>query len=157
MAAATLAAEHDCHIDERGVAWPGVPETFANSVIQPEVYGRLLTIVRDLCGGGLIALPSSVRDYHNPEIAPDLERYIQSPGVPSRERVKLLKLAWDLVGSEFAGRHHQYELFYAGAPFVTKMRMFRNYDFGYATALVDSALGGYDVNDMPVPEQAAIV
>jgi len=69
---------------------------------------------------------------------------VQSPGVSARERVGLLKLAWDLVGSEFASRHLQYEMFYAGAPFVTKMRMFRNYDFDRATGLVDAALQAAD-------------
>ena len=28
--------------------------------------------------------------------------------------MKLLNLAWDLLGSDFAGRHMQYEKFYAG-------------------------------------------
>ena len=46
--------------------------------------------------------------------AADLERYIASPGFASRERVAALKLAWDLIGSEFAGRHEQYEKFYGG-------------------------------------------
>jgi 4-hydroxyphenylacetate 3-monooxygenase len=51
-----------------------------------------------------------------------------------------------LVGSEFASRHVQYEMFYAGAPFVVKMRMFQNYDFERADALVQSALAGYDLD-----------
>ena len=72
---------------------------------------------------------------------------MRSPGVPARERVKLLKLAWDLVGSEFASRQHQYELFYAGAPFVVRTRMYRNYDFGRAGALVDAALAAYGLED----------
>jgi 4-hydroxyphenylacetate 3-monooxygenase len=63
------------------------------------------------------------------------------------ERVKLFRLAWDVVGSEFAGRHHQYELFYAGAPFVVKLRMFQHFDFDAATALVDASLAGYDAED----------
>ena len=137
-----LAAEHNHVIDDNGVAWPGPAETHATTTVQGEVYGRLLETVRDLCGGGLIQLPSSVEDYDNPEIAEQLERYVQSPGTPSKERVQLLKLAWDLVGSEFAGRHHQYEMFYAGAPFVVKLRMFRNYDFDSATEMVDRALAG---------------
>src|SRR5687768_17978843 len=49
------------------------------------------------------------------EIAPDLHRFVTSPGLDSIERTKLFKLAWDIVGSEFAGRHAQYELFYAGS------------------------------------------
>jgi 4-hydroxyphenylacetate 3-monooxygenase len=73
---------------------------------------------------------------------------VQSPGVSSEERVKLLKLAWDMVGSEFASRHLQYEMFYAGAPFVVKMRMFKNFDFDRADALVDKALGAYDLDGM---------
>ena len=40
--------------------------------------------------------------------------------VVSENRVKFFKLAWDAVGSEFASRHTQYEMFYAGASFVTK-------------------------------------
>jgi len=63
---------------------------------------------------------STVKDFDNPEIAADLERYIASPGFPSRARTAILKLVWDLIGSEFAGRHEQYEKFYGGASFLIK-------------------------------------
>jgi len=62
-------------------------------------------------------------------------------------RVKLFRLAWDAVGSEFASRHTQYEMFYAGAPFVTKGNAFRAYDWDGATGLVDATLGGYNLAD----------
>jgi 4-hydroxyphenylacetate 3-monooxygenase len=104
----------------------------------------MLNLIRELCGGGLIQLPSSVEDFTNPEICADIERYIQSPDYSAKERVKLMKLAWDIVGSEFAGRHDSYEKFYAGAPFITKMNMYRNYDFEKSQDLVDAALAGYD-------------
>lgn len=139
--------EQNCQIDADGVARPGAAECFANMTLQSELYPKLLHIVRDLCGGGLIQLPSSERDFDDPVIAADLERYLQSPGYSSKERVKLLKLVWDLVGSEFASRHYQYEMFYAGAPFLVKMRMYANYDFQRASGLVDAALGTYDVGD----------
>lgn len=141
-----LGAEHNCVIDDHGIAWPGEAETYASITLQHQVYPTMINIVRELCGGGLIQLPSSVEDFRSPEIAADIERYVQSPGFPSRERVKLLKLTWDLVGSEFAGRHQQYEMFYAGAPFVVKGRMYRSFDFGRGAALVDAALGGYDLD-----------
>jgi 4-hydroxyphenylacetate 3-monooxygenase len=147
-----LACEHGCEIDDSGIAWPGASEAFANTTFQAELYAKALNTVRDLCGGGLIQLPSSVEDFQNPEIASQLERYVQSPGAPARERVKLLKLVWDLIGSEFAGRHHQYEMFYAGAPVVVKMRMFRNYDFDAAEAMVDQALAGYGADDYSLSE-----
>jgi 4-hydroxyphenylacetate 3-monooxygenase len=70
--------------------------------------------------------------------------------VPSEERIKLFRLAWDLVGSEFGGRHHQYEMFYAGAPYVAKGYAFRNYGYEEALTLVDTFLDGYGV-DTPAP------
>jgi len=144
-------AEHNCRIDGDGVAHPGHEETFAPMTLQSDFYPKLLGLVREMCGGGLIQLPSSAEDFRNPEIADDLERYVQSPGFTSQERVKLLKLAWDLVGSEFASRHQQYEMFYAGAPFLVRMRMCKNYDFDRGTALVDAAMSGYDLDGLRSP------
>jgi 4-hydroxyphenylacetate 3-monooxygenase len=146
--ALVLAQEKHATVDEAGVAWPGLAECFAGMTLQSRDYPRVLAQVRDLCGGGLIQLPSSANDYANPEIAALLNRYVQSPGYDSVERVKLLKLTWDMVGSEFAGRHQQYEMFYAGAPFLVKMRMFDSYDYASATALVDSALAQYDLGGL---------
>ena len=106
----------------------------------------MLDIVRELCGGGLIQLPSSTEDLKNPEIREYVTKYVQSPGVEGEERIKLMKLAWDLIGSEFAGRHEQYEKFYAGAPFIVKTHAHRTYDWSKATDLVDYALSGYDID-----------
>jgi 4-hydroxyphenylacetate 3-monooxygenase len=125
---------------------PAAQEHYANMNLQSEIYPKMLDIMRELCGGGLIQLPSSVEDFKNPEISADISRYVQSPGYPAEQRVKLLKLAWDIIGSEFAGRHQQYEKFYAGAPFIVKTHMYRSYDFDRAERLVTEALDGYDVD-----------
>ena len=61
------------------------------------------------------------------------------------DRVKFLKLAWDAVGSEFASRHVQYEMFYAGAQFVTCTHSFRTYDWAGATGMSDRLLATYGV------------
>jgi 4-hydroxyphenylacetate 3-monooxygenase len=88
-----------------------------------------------------------VVDMKSPITAPDVERYIASPGVPSEERIKLFRLAWDIIGSEFAGRHQQYELFYAGAPFVVKgVYTYRNYGYEAQVAELDQFLAGYGVD-----------
>lgn len=47
----------------------------------------------------------------------------------ARERYRLVKTAWDLVGSEFASRHLQYEMFYAGAKHVTRARVTQYFDW----------------------------
>ena len=63
----------------------------------------------------LIFLPSSVRDFANPEIDPLLRRYVRgSNGIDYKERIKIMKLLWDAIGTEFGGRHELYERNYAG-------------------------------------------
>ena len=84
--------------------------------------------------------PSSADDFENPEIARDLERYLHSPQASARSRMALMRLAWDFIGSEFGGRHQQYEKFYGGASFLVKQNVNRFYDYGRAKALVDAAL-----------------
>jgi 4-hydroxyphenylacetate 3-monooxygenase len=134
------AQETQATIDAEGVVWPSKAALYAVMALQSEINPRLLNILRELAGGSIIMLPSSEKDFDNPEIAADLERYIASPGYPSRQRTAILKLVWDLIGSEFAGRHEQYEKFYGGASFLVKQNMARAYDFASATALVDRAL-----------------
>ncbi len=134
-----------CTTNTNGIVEPGRQALYAAIVLQAEVYPRMLNLMRELCGGGVIQLPSNVADFANPEIRADIDRYNQSPGYDGEERVKLMKLAWDLIGSEFAGRHDQYEKFYAGPPFVVKTRMYQAYNFDKSQTLVDAALAGYDL------------
>ncbi|HLI35852.1 MAG TPA: 4-hydroxyphenylacetate 3-hydroxylase N-terminal domain-containing protein [Streptosporangiaceae bacterium] len=143
--ACAVAAEATAAPDGQGVFRPNPRFLYGAMGLQAEIYPRVLHLLRELAGGGLIQLPSSYRELTAEETRADMERYIRSPGVPAQERVKLFKLAWDAVGSEFAGRHHQYEMFYAGAPFVAKGYAYRNYDFTESLAMVEKFLSGYDL------------
>jgi 4-hydroxyphenylacetate 3-monooxygenase len=138
-----LAAEAAATTDDHGLHRPAPRFVYSPLAGQAETYPRALHILRELAGGGVIQLPSSYRELVVPEFRADMERYVQSPGTPTDERVELFKLAWDVVGSEFAGRHHQYEMFYAGAPFVAKGYAYRNYGFDDAVAEVDAFMAGY--------------
>lgn len=138
-----LAAEASSVPDPNGVEVPNPRFLYGAMGLQSELYPRMTMILRELAGAGVIQLPSSSRELLEPATAPDIARYIQSPGYPAEERVKLFKLAWDAIGSEFAGRHQQYEMFYAGAPFVAKGNAFRNYGYQEATSRVESFLGSY--------------
>jgi 4-hydroxyphenylacetate 3-monooxygenase len=89
-------------------------------------------------------LPGSVADYDDPAVAGIIGLTQRSPAMAPDERVKFLKAAWDAVGSEFASRHLQYEMFYAGAPFVTAAHSFRTFDWDGATGAVDALLAGYE-------------
>ena len=111
------------------------------------LYPEFVNAVRELAGGGVIMLPSSAQDFANPELAELIGKTQKSPTTNSEGRVKFMKLAWDALGSEFASRHAQYEMFYAGAQFTTRGHMFRTYDWDNATGLVDDCLGRYTLAD----------
>jgi 4-hydroxyphenylacetate 3-monooxygenase len=127
-----------------GVMLPNPRFLYGAMGLQAQIYPRVVQIVRELAGGGLLQVPSSVNEFLNPEMRQDFERHLPSAGSSTIERIKLMKLAWDMIGTEFAGRHQQYELFYAGAPFVAKNYSFLNYNFQESTDLVERCLAEYD-------------
>src|SRR5271155_1697205 len=100
---------------------------YAAQVLTQELYPRLVTSLRELAGGALIMLPSSEADLADPELRRIIERTQRSPAMTPMERIKFLKAAWDAIGSEFASRHTQYEMFYSGVQLVTAGHSFRNY------------------------------
>ena len=118
---------------------------YAAQVLTQQLYPKVMHTLRDLAGGGMIMQPSSYRDFENPEIAGLIDATQQSPASGALDKVKFYKLAWDAVGSEFGSRHTQYEMFYAGATFVTKGHSYRTYDWTRATDLVDAMLRSYDL------------
>ena len=50
-----------------------------------------------------------------------------------------------MTGSEFAGRHLQYEKFYAGASFIIRNHSFRETDWAEFNTLVEDLMAGYGV------------
>ena len=101
----------------------------------------LMRALRELGGGGFIALPSA-ESFESPETAEDVQRYFRSATLPARDRVRLLRLLWDLVGTEFGGRQLQYEMFYSTAQHIADLRVFRAYDWETGRAHVRRSLEG---------------
>ncbi len=94
---------------------PNLESALAYRVLMTQAYPRIREIIQNLIASGLIYQPSNVRDWQNPEIRPYLDKYVRgSNGVQAEERIKLMKLLWDAIGTEFGGRHELYELNFAG-------------------------------------------
>jgi 4-hydroxyphenylacetate 3-monooxygenase len=94
---------------------PNLQPAMAYRVFAPDAYSRIKEIIEKIVASALIFLPSSARDFANPEIDPLLARYVRgSNGIGYKERIKIMKLLWDAIGSEFGGRHELYERNYAG-------------------------------------------
>lgn len=134
--------------EQRGVYFvPDRQLLYAAQTLTQQLYAKIINALRELAGGGMIMLPSSVKDFNNPEIARLIGKTQQSPAAGAIDKVKFYKLAWDAVGSEFASRHSQYEMFFAGATFVTKGHAFRTFDWKDAAALLDKMLSSYELAD----------
>ena len=66
--------------------------------------------------------------------------------------MSVIKLAWDVVGSEFGGRQQQYEKFYAGASFIVRNHSFREASWDYFDGVVEDRMASYDI---PAPKDKA--
>ncbi len=116
---------------------------YAAQVLTQQLYPKVIHTLRELAGGNMIMLPSRITDFSDPQIADYVLRAQSSCAMAPEQRVKFFKLAWDAVGSEFASRHTQYEMFYAGAGFVTKGHSYLTCDWDGAVELVDRLMNTY--------------
>jgi 4-hydroxyphenylacetate 3-monooxygenase len=90
-------------------------------------------------------MPADISVMDDPELKKQFETFWQTPQADAVTRMKLFKLAWDMTGSEFAGRHLQYEKFYAGASFIIRNHSYRETDWAEFNALVENLMASYDV------------
>ncbi|MDM3975313.1 4-hydroxyphenylacetate 3-hydroxylase N-terminal domain-containing protein [Mycobacterium marseillense] len=114
-------------------------------------YPRVKEIIHQTLGSGLIYLNSHAADWRNPEIRPYLDKYVRgSNGIEAVDRVKLLKLLWDAVGTEFAGRHELYERNYGGDHETVRFQTLMAYQAsGEADSLkgfADQCMADYDLD-----------
>jgi 4-hydroxyphenylacetate 3-monooxygenase len=117
---------------------------YAAQVQAQRLYPRMVNTIRELAGGGLLMLPSSVADLANPDIAQLVWKTQHGATGTGMDRVKLMKLAWDALGSEFGSRHVQYEMFYSGPRTTTTGMAYRTCDWSAAEAGVNTMLAAFD-------------
>ncbi|MFB7372084.1 4-hydroxyphenylacetate 3-hydroxylase family protein [Streptomyces sp. NPDC056222] len=129
----------------RGGVRPGRDISFAQRIMAGELYPRAVQDIKLLAGGALVQTPASGRDLLHPELGRLVQQYFRTPGHPAEDRIKLLKLAWDALGSEFAGRHEQYERFYHGAPHVYLTMQTWAGAADHCEGLAQACLDGYDL------------
>ncbi len=107
-------------------------------------YSEICDSVRELMGAGVFQMPADVSVLNNVFTRDAFQTYWSVPGQSAEERMKLFKLAWDLLGSDFAGRHLQYEKFYAGPGFVMNSYSYLAGPWKDWTKTVDHLMASYD-------------
>ena len=141
---------------EAAESWPEGYTTFNRRMMYAalnwctENHSMIVDVLRELCGGGVFQMPASISVVHDEKLREDFEAYFQTPQMGAADRMKLFRLAWDVVGSEFAGRQQQYEKFYAGASFIVRNHSFREAPWEMFEGVVDHVMGQYDI-----PEKSA--
>jgi 4-hydroxyphenylacetate 3-monooxygenase len=154
-------------------AMAGTPEAWINGAVLPSIqaatayrlfatqaYPAVRNIVEKIVASGLIYLPSHSRDFKNPDVDKYLARYVRgSDGIDYKERIKIMKLLWDAVGTEFGARHELYEMNYAG-----NHELVRHFPYQLAAAdgtikqmeaLADQCMADYDENGWLDPAYAS--
>jgi 4-hydroxyphenylacetate 3-monooxygenase len=115
-----------------------------------EKHSEIVEILRTLVGGTVLQMPASIDVMSNPALKQRFERWWKTPSLAAVDRLKLYKLVWDLVGSEFAGRHMLYEKFYAGNSIVVRNQSDREAPWERFHGIVDNLLANIEV---PTPKE----
>jgi 4-hydroxyphenylacetate 3-monooxygenase len=110
-------------------------------------YYQITETVREMLGAGPFQMPADVSALSDPSLRETFDRYWTSGSASAVDRMKFMKLAWDYLGSEFAGRHTQYERFYAGPQFVHALYNFANTPWDERKKQVEALM-----SEMKVPE-----
>jgi len=124
------AAEADADPYEGEGIWPAQEPWIAMRNWYPDAYVRVIWILEQLAAGGLMLTPSE-EDINGP-MAEDIGKYYQGATANAADRVKLFRLAWDLVGTQFGSRQTLYERFFNGDVVRLRQRRFETYDYSRA-------------------------
>jgi anthranilate 3-monooxygenase (FAD)/4-hydroxyphenylacetate 3-monooxygenase len=81
---------------------------------------RAIDTIRLMGSSGLVLTPTE-KDLVHPDLREDLTKYLRGKEMSAEERLRIMKLAWDMVGTEFGGRQFMYEWFFAGDPFGSRI------------------------------------
>jgi 4-hydroxyphenylacetate 3-monooxygenase len=126
MKALRVASEAGATVNRYGVTTPARGPLDAARNYYPTVYQRLVEILRLLTSSGLIMIPTAT-DRDGP-LGDRISRYLAAAGGSAEERVRLMRLAWDMTISSFGGRQVHYEQFFFGDPVRMRLALHDVYD-----------------------------
>ena len=108
-----------------------------------EHHSGLIDILRELMGGGQFQFPASIDVMEDAQLCGLFETFWTAGEFAAVERMKLFKLAWDLVGSDHASRAASYEKFFVGPAFAVRNYNFVNAPWDELHAMVEAFMGSY--------------
>src|ERR1700716_2121380 len=140
-----------------GYVLPNLDSGLAYRVMASLAYPKIKEIIENTLASALIYLPSSALDFQVPELRPYLDQYVRgSNGYTAEQRVKLMKLLWDAIGTEFGGRHELYERNYFGNHESIRYEVLMAAEMSGASArykgFAETCMAEYDLDGWTVPD-----
>jgi len=142
-----------CHEPMPGPGESVVPKLEYATLIRlfgTQAVPRARAIFAEILGGAPLVTPSSAADLQSGELRPLIDRFYRGSTGDAHDRIKLFKLIWDAVGTEFGARHEWYEINYSGNQEQMRLDMLRFAGIrgiiGAADDLVEQCLSEYDLD-----------
>jgi 4-hydroxyphenylacetate 3-monooxygenase len=140
-----------------GYVSPNLEYGLAYRVMANIAYTRLREVIENVLASALIYLPSHANDFKVPEVRKYLDPYVRgSNNYGAEERVKLMKLMWDSIGTEFGSRHALYERNYFGNHENIRTEVIAIADMMGQSAkykgFAEQCMAEYDLNGWTVPD-----
>ena len=150
MWALTSALAHDPQPGPGGMAIPKLEFAVLVRLFGAMAWPKVEEVVGQTLGGSPLVIPSSYRDLQNDELRPLIDRFYRGSTGSADERIKLFKLLWDAVGSEFGARHTLYERNYGGNHEQVRLDVLKFADtrgrLDDMRALVEQCMADYDLD-----------
>jgi 4-hydroxyphenylacetate 3-monooxygenase len=138
-----------------GTVQPTLEDGTTVRMLGPLVWPKFKNMLEEYLGGSPLVTPSSYKDMKDPDLRPLIEKYYRGSESSAEERIKLFKLIWDAIGTEFGGRHELYERHYGGNPEQVRLDLLKFADVkGFKdqfTDFVDQCMSDYDLDGWKSP------
>jgi 4-hydroxyphenylacetate 3-monooxygenase len=146
----TTAMAADPQSGPGGSVIPRIEHAAAMRIFGTSAWSAVKAIFENILGGAPLVTPSGREDLLNADLRRIIDRYYRGTGMSAEERIKLFKLVWDAIGTEFGGRHELYERNYAGNPEQIRVDAInfarRSGVLDQCIELVDACLADYDID-----------
>jgi 4-hydroxyphenylacetate 3-monooxygenase len=140
-----------------GSVLPNIEAASAYRILSNIAMPKITEIIQNQVAGAMIVQPSNAVDWKNEDLRPLLDQFYRgSNDYEAIDKIKLIKLLWDAIGSEFGGRHELYERTYSGSGELTRLECFwmakGDGTVDKMKGFVEQCMAEYDLDGWTVPD-----
>ena len=133
-----------------GAVVPKQEYAYTMRVFGSQCWPAVRYIFEKNLAASLLMTTSSYEDLLNPDLQPLIEKYYRGTSSTAADRIKLFKLIWDAIGTEFGARHELYEINYSGNHEQIRLDVLTGARNGgildQCIALTEQCMSEYDLN-----------